>query len=73
MNELLSNDIYHSETDLGTCFVNGCLVQVKNKQIIKVIYLTCNSVQLLIFEDERFQNSILLNDNGIAEIERILE
>ncbi len=73
MNELLSNGIYHSETDLGTCLVNGCLVQIKNKQIIKVIYLTCNSVQLLIFEDERFQNSILLNDSGIAEIERILE
>ncbi len=73
MNELLSNDIYHSETELGTCLVNGCLVQIQNKQIIKIIYLTCNNVQLLIFEDERFQNSILLNDSGIAEIDKILE
>lgn len=73
INNLLTNEIYQSKSSLGTCKVNGCLVQIENKKIKRVIYFTCDFVQLVIIENEKYNATILLNEKGIEKVDKLLE
>jgi hypothetical protein len=71
--DLLTKEIYQSKSSLGTCKVNGCIVQIENKKINRIIYFSCDFVQLVVIENERYHSTILLNEKGIEKIDKLIE
>jgi len=72
INEIIINEQYHSKSNLGTCKVNGCIIEIEKNKIKNKIFLTCNNVQIIFFEDSKFIRSILLNEQGILEMDKFL-
>lgn len=71
--DLLTKEIYQSKSSLGTCKVNGCIIQIENKKITRTIYFCCDFVQLVVIEKERHHSTILLNEKGIEKFDKLIE
>ena len=72
INEIIINEQYHSKSNLGTCKVNGCIIKIEKNKIKNKIFLTCNNVQIIFFKDSKFIRSMLLNEQGILEMDKFL-
>ncbi len=73
LQELISDRKYEDQYgDLGTCYVSGCFVKVKDRRITSIVYSQCNHSRLVVIgKDDSEGKGFTMSEAGQKKIDTL--